>query len=728
MIDAVLYSIIFYFNFFLRLGTECRKGSRLGLVNLVFIQEMETKDRADDQTFKVDFSSTGAAKLRERVTDKLKEFMGDYTDDTLVEYVIVLLRNGRSKREAKTELDVFLGDDSDSFVTWLWDHLASDIDQYIHARDSSLDKGEKDKCKSVLGDRGGKTVFNHVGSDSDQGKFSEISRSRHSRGWKGLAKDAAGAPLLSSDIDDVQKEGKKAQHDGGRTKQSISPQHPVQRKRGRSNDQDRPRATIGASRRLLQFAVRDAIATTKPSIYSSEPSLKRIRSEVSAATDDAPEDVRPRRMQSVARVPNSMETAIRAVAEAAEDVRKVKPVGSVFDRLSRGEDALQRTSEAPKFREPVMEDEFESYNQIYTNAPQVNFQRSDLHERLTRKSSIIESNTEQASDYASDDEGYNDVNVMRHEILDLTQSGGNREDEPMMMHYSIAQGADAVRQEHMRDLGQPVTVANSSHKTFNRLSPKVNMCELPHYQLAREVAETEKFVTEIEVGAAKSNVPPVKENNKPLKVNGNVEHDGHMENEVQNSVGSTLELYSTSHPVEDADSRTIFLGNVHFAATRDSLSRHFNKFGEVSRVTILTDPATGQPKGSAYVEFMRKEAAENALTLNGTSFMSRLLKVVKKSSAQQEANPTMTWPRVARGSPFAVSRFGRAPFPRIIPGTYRGRPTVKSGARSMQWKRDAQPSSSESGAAASSNSHMVPFQPGRGFTYVRTEAKVDGKS
>lgn len=34
------------------------------------------------------------------------------------EYVVVLLRNGRRKDEARSELDVFLGDDSDSFVSW----------------------------------------------------------------------------------------------------------------------------------------------------------------------------------------------------------------------------------------------------------------------------------------------------------------------------------------------------------------------------------------------------------------------------------------------------------------------------------------------------------------------------------------------------------------------------------------------------------------------------------
>lgn len=39
------------------------------------------------------------------------------------------------------------------------------------------------------------------------------------------------------------------------------------------------------------------------------------------------------------------------------------------------------------------------------------------------------------------------------------------------------------------------------------------------------------------------------------------------------------------------------LAQVHFAATKDSLSRHFNKFGEVLKVIIVTDAATGQPIG-----------------------------------------------------------------------------------------------------------------------------------
>lgn len=52
---------------------------------------MEGADRMDDRTFRVNFSGDGAARLRERVKEKLKEFMGDYTDDTLVVCVLCML-------------------------------------------------------------------------------------------------------------------------------------------------------------------------------------------------------------------------------------------------------------------------------------------------------------------------------------------------------------------------------------------------------------------------------------------------------------------------------------------------------------------------------------------------------------------------------------------------------------------------------------------------------------
>lgn len=97
---------------------------------------------------------------------------------------------------------------------------------------------------------------------------------------------------------------------------------------------------------------------------------------------------------------------------------------------------------------------------------------------------------------------------------------------------------------------------------------------------------------------------------------------------------------------------------------------------------------------------------------------------MKRSSTHQEAAPGMSWPRIARGSPFAAARFARVPFQRGIPGAFRARLPVKLGARSLQWKRDAQPTPAESGAPASNNS--VPSPTARSLTYVRTEPKPDG--
>lgn len=103
------------------------------------------------------------------------------------------------------------------------------------------------------------------------------------------------------------------------------------------------------------------------------------------------------------------------------------------------------------------------------------------------------------------------------------------------------------------------------------------------------------------------------------------------------------------------------------------------------------------------------------------------LQVVRRSAAHQEAASIMTWPRIARGSPFSTARFSRVPFPRGIPGAaFRPRLPIRPGARSMQWKRDAQAPPGESGALLSGNT--VPSPTARSLTYVRTEPKPKASS
>ncbi|XP_062001682.1 nucleolin 2 [Rosa rugosa] len=691
---------------------------------------MGSVDRVDDRTFRVNLTGDSVIKLRDSVGEKLKEFMGDYTDDTLVEYVIVLLKNGRRKEEAKNELNVFLGDDSDSFISWLWDHLASNTDLHVQPQDSYME--DASKRKSLSGDETGKNDSHHLGSAPDKVNSNKSSRSRHNREWRGLARDAAEPPpFLSSELGSVHVEEKS--HSKVSRAKSPSLQPAAQRKRIRPDERQHSKrevvsqGNIDAPRRLLQFAVRDALTTSRHSNSATEPTLKRLRSVVSTSTGDSSLVDPPRRLQSVARVPNSMATVMKAVAEAAEDVTRVKSSGSVFDRLGRGMDVSETSGPPASFREAATEDV--DYEEIHEHTRSTYLQRSQYSGQYVGNT-MLDSETGLPSDSVSDNEGFDDVNVKGRRVADVSQtgtSGGNKGDNSLMVQYSVAKNGDDLRRiSTNKDQGQPTAPANNSHKIVN-ISVNVNTWKPPHFQEPREVAELDdwKSVQDIEASAPNSDLRLMKENSNPVPVSNGNANPAADSQKVLSSSTDRAGLYAAGRPLEDADSRTIFVSNVHFAATKDSLSRHFNKFGEVLKVVILTDVATGQPRGSAYVEFMRKEAADNALSLDGTSFMSRILKVVKRSAAHQEtAAPAMTWPRVTRGSSFSTARFSRAPFPRGMTGGYRPRALIKPGARSMQWKRDSQTTPGESGTPVSGMA--APSPTGRSLTYVRTEAKPAG--
>ncbi|XVE74231.1 hypothetical protein DITRI_Ditri11bG0182000 [Diplodiscus trichospermus] len=690
---------------------------------------MGSVDRVDDLTFKVNFSGDGASKLRERVMDKLKEFMGDYTDDTLVEYVIVLLRNGRRKDEARNELNVFLGDDSDLFVSWLWDHLASNLNLYVPSQEPHA---EEAATTIVLGKQPASAESNQLDSGSIRGKSSKFARNRHNREWQGVWDATEPPPLRSSEVENIRFEEKANwKVNPGR---SPSPRR-SQKKRSRLDEQQPMKReavsqmAIDAPRRLLQFAVRDAVGTSRPSL-AKEPSFKRLRSVVSTSVGDSSFPDRPRRIQSVARVPNPMATVIKAVAEAAEDVTKVKTAGSVFDRLGPGMDVLETPDQHVEFRQSATEDEeYGDLNQPLDKTQSTYHQRDEYAEQHVGNITALESETGLASDSLSDNEGYDDVNVVGHGAMDMSQPGtssGSKGDNSLMVQYRVAKDDEIMQIARNTDHGQSAAAATTSRKIVNN-SVNVNTWKPPHYQEPREVSElgSRKSIQESEAVASRSNIGLMKENDSPVTVdNGNVKSAGDLHQKSQKTVQSSSVLYAAGRPLEDADSRTIFVSNVHFAATKDSLSRHFNKFGQVLKVVVVTDAATRQPKGSAYVEFMRKEAADNALSLDGTSFMSRILKVVKRSCANQEATPVMTWPHIARGSPFAGARFARASFARGMSGAFRPRLPIKPGARSLQWKRDAQTSPADAGASVTGNNVSSPTA--RSLTYVRTEPKSEG--
>ncbi len=72
----------------------------------------------------------------------------------------------------------------------------------------------------------------------------------------------------------------------------------------------------------------------------------------------------------------------------------------------------------------------------------------------------------------------------------------------------------------------------------------------------------------------------------------------------------------------------IYVGNLSYTTTEESLRETFEKFGEVAEVNIISDRETGRPRGFAFVEMRDEEEAAKAIgALNGTDLDGRKLAV-----------------------------------------------------------------------------------------------------
>lgn len=72
----------------------------------------------------------------------------------------------------------------------------------------------------------------------------------------------------------------------------------------------------------------------------------------------------------------------------------------------------------------------------------------------------------------------------------------------------------------------------------------------------------------------------------------------------------------------------LFVGNMPYGATEADLRAHFAQVGDPSQVVIPVDRETGRPRGFAFVEYLERPKAEEAVTrFNQQPFMGRSLSV-----------------------------------------------------------------------------------------------------
>jgi len=72
----------------------------------------------------------------------------------------------------------------------------------------------------------------------------------------------------------------------------------------------------------------------------------------------------------------------------------------------------------------------------------------------------------------------------------------------------------------------------------------------------------------------------------------------------------------------------IYVGNMNYATTEETLSSLFSQYGEVVSAVVIKDRYTEQSKGFGFIEMSDAQAAEAAIaTLNGKEVEGRRIRV-----------------------------------------------------------------------------------------------------
>ncbi len=90
-------------------------------------------------------------------------------------------------------------------------------------------------------------------------------------------------------------------------------------------------------------------------------------------------------------------------------------------------------------------------------------------------------------------------------------------------------------------------------------------------------------------------------------------------------------------------SKKLYVGNLSYDVDQDTLTELFSAYGTVESVNLISDRATGQSKGYAFIEMSSEGEAQAAIAgLNESDQLGRAMKVA-------QANPPKSRPQRGKG-------------------------------------------------------------------------------
>ena len=76
-----------------------------------------------------------------------------------------------------------------------------------------------------------------------------------------------------------------------------------------------------------------------------------------------------------------------------------------------------------------------------------------------------------------------------------------------------------------------------------------------------------------------------------------------------------------------AEEINIYVGNLSYRVTEDEVRELFEQYGNVNRVSLITDRDTGRARGFGFVEMEREGGNAAIAALDGQDFQGRNLRI-----------------------------------------------------------------------------------------------------
>jgi RNA recognition motif-containing protein len=86
--------------------------------------------------------------------------------------------------------------------------------------------------------------------------------------------------------------------------------------------------------------------------------------------------------------------------------------------------------------------------------------------------------------------------------------------------------------------------------------------------------------------------------------------------------------------------KKLYVGNMPYSMTEGDLKDLFEEYGAIASVAVITDRATGRPRGFGFVEFEDENSADAAQrALDGREIMGRPLRVNEANERPGRTGP-----------------------------------------------------------------------------------------